>query len=106
SRLVGGGRAGHVALGRAVAEWLDVDSALAFSSGYAANVGVLSALAQPGDLVVSDALNHASIIDACRLSRAEIVVVPHLDVAATSRALALPTPAPGGRRWVITEAYF
>jgi 8-amino-7-oxononanoate synthase len=82
---------------------LEVPGALVFSSGYAANVGVISALAEPGDLVVSDQLNHASIIDGCRLSRAQIAIVPHLDLAGTARALAAPR---SGRAWVVTESYF
>ena len=59
-----------------------------FSSGYAANLGVVTALSGPGALVVSDAANHASIVDACRLSRARVAVVPHDDVAAVDAALA------------------
>jgi 8-amino-7-oxononanoate synthase len=79
-------------------------SALAFSSGYTANVGLLSAMAGPGDLVVSDALNHASIIDGIRLSRARTVVVPHLDLGGVERALR--DRAASGRAFVVTESYF
>lgn len=79
-----------------------MESCLLFTSGYAANVGAISALAGPGETVLSDALNHASIVDGCRLSRAEVVVLPHLDVAALERALA----AGSGVRWVVTESYF
>ena len=75
-----------------------------FSSGYAANLGVLSALAEAGDVIVSDALNHASIIDGCRLSRAETVVVPHLDLGAMEQALRRHESAT--RRFVVTESYF
>jgi 8-amino-7-oxononanoate synthase len=87
----------------ALATWLETEDALLFASGYAANVGLVSALAQPGDLVVSDALNHASLIDGCRLSRAEVVVVPHRDLGAirqTLEATRLRTV------WVVSEAYF
>ncbi len=87
-----------------LAAWLGVEAALLFSSGYAANVGVLSALARPGDVIVSDALNHASIIDGCRLSGAAIRVVPHRDIAAMASALADSGEA--RRRWVVTETYF
>jgi 8-amino-7-oxononanoate synthase len=103
SRLVSGERAEHVELEREVAAWLGLPAALAFTSGYAANVGMISALARPGDLIVSDCLNHASIIDGARLSRAEIAVVPHLDTRAVADALGRR----GDRRaWVVTESYF
>jgi 8-amino-7-oxononanoate synthase len=59
-----------------------------FSSGYAANLGVVTALSGPGALVVSDAANHASIVDACRLSRRRVAVVPHNDPAAVDAVLA------------------
>lgn len=103
SRLIVGERVEHAALEKALAGWLGVESALLFSSGYAANIGVVSALAQAGDLVVSDALNHASIIDGCRLSRARVEVVPHLDLGAIRRLLERPRQ---GRAWVVTESYF
>jgi 8-amino-7-oxononanoate synthase len=103
SRLVCGETAEHVDLETAIASWLQTEGALVFSSGYAANVGVLSALASRGDLVVSDALNHASIIDGARLSRAEVAIVPHCDLEAISAALARPRR---GRAWVVTESYF
>jgi 8-amino-7-oxononanoate synthase len=103
SRLVSGEREEHAALERELTAWLGYPAAITFTSGYAANVGVLSALARPGDLIVSDGLNHASIIDGARLSRAEVVVVPHLDVEAVGRAL----EGRGDRRaWVVTESYF
>ncbi|HZU82505.1 MAG TPA: 8-amino-7-oxononanoate synthase [Polyangiaceae bacterium] len=103
SRLVSGDREAHARLEAASAELVGQAAALAFSSGYAANVGLLSALAGPADLIVSDALNHASIIDGARLSRARTVVVPHLDVGAVARALEGPR---AGRAFVVTESYF
>jgi 8-amino-7-oxononanoate synthase len=103
SRLVSGERPQHVELERTVAELVRLPEALAFSSGYAANVGLLSALAGPGDRVISDALNHASIIDGIRLSRARAVVVQHLDLTAVEAALREPGP---GRAFVVTESYF
>jgi 8-amino-7-oxononanoate synthase len=102
SRLVSGEHRAHRALEQAIAEWLGFEESIIFTSGYVANVGLVSALAEEGDLVVSDALNHASIIDGCRLSRAAITVVPHNDVDAVARALG----ARARRRWVITESYF
>jgi 8-amino-7-oxononanoate synthase len=103
SRLLNGTAPAQDDLEQALANWVDLPTALLFSSGFAANVGVIPALAGPGDRIVSDALNHASIIDGCRLSRAEIVVVPHRNLSAFARALA---SAPNRRRWVITESYF
>jgi 8-amino-7-oxononanoate synthase len=102
SRLVSGTHPEHRQLERAIASWLGFEECLVFSSGYAANVGAISGLAGPGETILSDALNHASIIDGCRLSRAETVVLPHRDAAAVERALA----AGHGVRWVVTESYF
>jgi 8-amino-7-oxononanoate synthase len=103
SRLVAGERPEHLEVERAAAELVGLPQALAFTSGYAANVGVLSALAAPGDLIVSDALNHASIVDGARLARARTAVVPHLDALAVERALA---SRGSGRAVVVTESYF
>jgi 8-amino-7-oxononanoate synthase len=104
SRLVSGNDRAHEQAEETLAAWLGTEAALLFSSGYAANVGLVSALARPGDVVISDALNHASLIDGCRLSGATIRVVPHGDVSAVEAALA--TSAGAAHRWVITEAYF
>lgn len=102
SRLIFGTRAEHLQLERELADWVRLPAALLFSSGYAANVGLLQALVARGDTVVSDALNHASIIDGCRLARAKAVVVPHRDLDACARAL----EGSPGRRWVLTESVF
>ena len=104
SRLVAGTFPEHEALEADVAAWLGHEDALVFASGYAANLGLVSALAGPDDVVVSDALNHASIIDGCRLARTRTVVVPHGDVDAVSRALA--GHAGAANRYVVTEGYF
>jgi 8-amino-7-oxononanoate synthase len=103
SRLIAGERLEHLALERAIAEWLRTPSALLFSSGYAANLGTVAALVEPPDIVISDELNHASLIDGCRLARANVEIVPHLDVPAVERALRRPR---AGRAWVLTESYF
>jgi 8-amino-7-oxononanoate synthase len=103
SRLVTGELDVHRALEAGVCTWLGVPAALTFSSGYAANVGALAALAGPDDVIISDSLNHASIIDGARLSRARTVVVAHRDLGAFERALRPPRPA---RAWVVTESYF
>lgn len=105
SRLVSGDHEAHWLAERELAGWLGTEGALLFSSGYAANVGVVSALARPGDRIISDALNHASLIDGCRLSGASITVTAHCDAGAVERALAEDRGA-SRRRWVITESYF
>jgi glycine C-acetyltransferase len=82
SRLINGNLGIHEDLEQELAKFFDVEAALAFSTGYMANVGVIPALVGQGDIVVSDALSHASIIDGCRLSRADTRVFPHGDVTA------------------------
>ncbi|MFC5752023.1 8-amino-7-oxononanoate synthase [Actinomadura rugatobispora] len=88
SRLVTGTTALHAELDRRLAAFTGSAAGLVFSSGFLANLGAVTALAGSGDLVVSDQVNHASIVDACRLSRARVAIVPHRDVAAVERALA------------------
>ncbi|MBT2268927.1 8-amino-7-oxononanoate synthase [Rhodococcus erythropolis] len=80
SRLVTGTTTEHELLEVELAEFVGADSGLVFSSGYTANLGVVTALSGPGSLIVSDAGSHASLVDACRLSRARVVVAPHSDV--------------------------
>jgi 8-amino-7-oxononanoate synthase len=103
SRLITGNHRQHVLLESAVADWLRHGGVRLFNTGYAANVGVLTALLGAGDVVFSDELNHASIIDGCRLSRAEIVIIPHRDLAALEAGLAARR---GRRRIVVTESLF
>ncbi len=103
SRLVTGNTEIHTRLETEIASFVGVEAALAFSSGYLANLGVLSALGGPEVLVVSDAANHASIIDACRLSRSPVIVTEHRDVAAVRSALAT-RPQPDAL--VVTDAVF
>ncbi len=103
SRLITGTQREHVELEARVADWLQRDGVRLFNTGYAANVGVLATIANAGDRVFSDELNHASIIDGCRLSRASVAVFPHRDLAALESLLA----AGGGRRRiVVTESLF
>ena len=103
SRLVTGSTTLHSELEAAAAALVGAEAGLAFSSGYLANVGAVTALAGAGSLIVSDARNHASLVDACRLSRARTVIVPHLDVAAYDRALAGRTEE---RALVLTDGVF
>ena len=88
SRLVTGSTRLHAELEAELAGFCGFAAALVFSSGYTANLGVLTALSGPGALIVSDATNHASLVDACRLSRARIAVVGRGDLDAVDRVLA------------------
>ena len=94
ARLTTGSQPPHTALERRIAEFKHTEDALTFPAGYMANVGTIAALCRRGDLVLSDELNHASIIDGCRLSRADVRVYPHGDLDALGRELA----AESGRR--------
>lgn len=87
SRLIVGSASEHQALEEDLARFKGAEAALLFNSGWQANVGVLPALVGEGDLLISDALNHASIIDGARLSKAAIAVVPHNDLDAFEDAL-------------------
>lgn len=80
SRLISGNLALHDRLEEEIAAHLGTETALVFATGYMANVGLIPALVGPEDVIVSDALNHASIIDGCRLSRAQVRIVPHADL--------------------------
>ena len=88
SHLLSGHSVVHERLESALAQFLEMPRALLFSSGYQANIGAVTALAGPEDAVFSDALNHASLIDGVRLTRAQVVRFPHADVDFLSRALA------------------
>jgi 8-amino-7-oxononanoate synthase len=103
SRLVRGSTRPHAELEDGLAGLLGSEAALVYSSGFLANVGAVRALAGPGTLLVSDRYNHASIVDGCRGSRAEVVVAPHADVAAVEDLLARR----GDRHaLVVTESVF
>ncbi len=80
SRLISGNREYHLELEKDLARFKDRERALLFGSGYLANLALLSCLPTPKDLVLSDELNHASIIDGCRMSRAEVINYPHCDI--------------------------
>jgi len=103
SRLVTGSTDLHADLEAGLAEFVGAAAALVFSSGYLANLGAVTALAGDGALVVSDAQNHASLVDACRLARGDVVVTPHRDVDAVDRALASRATE---RAVVVTDAVF
>ncbi|MFJ1824453.1 aminotransferase class I/II-fold pyridoxal phosphate-dependent enzyme, partial [Streptomyces sp. NPDC088178] len=102
SRLVTGSTALHAEFEDQLADFCGFEAALVLSSGYAANLAALTALTGRGSLIVSDAGNHASIVDGCRLSRAETAVVPHADPDAVRKTLRAHT----GRALVVTDSVF
>src|SRR5262249_55964725 len=104
-RLISGNHPEHEALESELADFFDAEAALAFSTGYAANVGAISALVGRGDAIFSDALNHASVIDGCRLSRADVHVYPHADVAALAALLDRHRSA-SRRALIVTDGVF
>jgi 8-amino-7-oxononanoate synthase len=104
SRLISGNMTLHEELEAKIAEFKGTEAALVFNSGFQANTGIIPALVGPDDVVFSDALNHASIIDGCRLARSKISVYGHLDLDGLERAL---KEAPsGGRRLIVSESLF
>ncbi|NJC83626.1 8-amino-7-oxononanoate synthase [Planosporangium mesophilum] len=108
SRLVRGSTDAHDALETGLAELLGTGTALVYSSGYLANLGAVRALAGPGTLVVSDAYNHASLVDGCRMAKGgrdgvEVVISPHADAGAVRNILAA---YPGRPALVVTESVF
>ena len=104
SPLVSGHSTAHERLEDAIASLLGVEASLLFPSGFAANSATIAALAGPGDFIASDARNHASIIDGCRLSRARVGIYPHRDAAALDALLA--TAGDARRRLVVTDTLF
>ena len=102
SRLVTGSRPVHAELEAALASWKECDRALVLPTGFAANLSVLSVFGDAGAHVFSDELNHASIIDGCRLGRAGVSVYPHGDLDRLD-ALVGRTP---GRRIIVTDTVF
>src|ERR687897_2360408 len=103
-RTIAGTMEIHMELERRLAEFKKVEAVVVFQSGFAANAGTVSAILTKEDVVISDSLNHASIIDGCRLSRATIKVFPHKDVDAARKVIqALPA---GQRKILITDGVF
>jgi glycine C-acetyltransferase len=104
-RTIAGTMSLHVELERRFAAFKGAEAALMFQSGFTANSGTVAGILTKEDVIVSDQLNHASIIDGARLSRAEIKVFPHKDVATADRLLE-ETKAPGRRQVLITDGVF
>jgi 8-amino-7-oxononanoate synthase len=104
SRLISGNMTLHEELETKLATFKGTGAALVFNSGFQANTGILSTLTGEGDAIFSDALNHASIIDGCRLSRARSIVYAHGDLDQLESALRLEIEA--GRKLIVTETIF
>jgi 8-amino-7-oxononanoate synthase len=104
SRLVSGTMTIHRRLEERLAAFEGSEACVLFGSGYLANLGVIGALAGPGDTIFSDELNHASIVDGCRASRAEVVVYRHLDSDHLERCL--QRHGGEGRRLIVTDSVF
>lgn len=104
SRLTTGTQPPHVALENHIASFKGAEAAISFATGYMANVGTIQALAGKGDIIFSDALNHASIIDGCRLSGAAVTVYRHLDMEDLESKLSAAPQS--GRRLVVSDGVF
>ena len=104
SRLTTGAAFETGELEKELAEFKHAESALVFNTGYMTNLGVLFALVKPGDVVFSDELNHASIIDGCRIARAQVTVYKHNDMQDLERLLK-EIPA-AGERFIVTDGVF
>ena len=104
-RTISGTMSLHMQLEERIAAFKNVEACVVFQSGFAANAGTVSAILGQEDHIISDELNHASIIDGCRLSRAKIHVFPHKDFAAAERILADLDSVPG-RKLLITDGVF
>lgn len=106
SRLVSGTLPTHVALEERIAAFKGVPAALLFNSGYAANTGIIQGLFGPDDVIFSDELNHASIIDGCRLARARTIIYPHCDTLALAELMEREKPERKGRWLIVTDGVF
>jgi glycine C-acetyltransferase len=104
-RTISGTMSLHMELEERIARFKNVEACVVFQSGFAANAGTVAAILGPEDHIVSDELNHASIIDGCRLSKARIHVFPHKDAAAAEKILAELDSAPG-RKLLISDGVF
>jgi glycine C-acetyltransferase/8-amino-7-oxononanoate synthase len=106
SRLISGTMKAHTDLEERIAQFKGTEAALIFNSGYAANTGILQGLFGPDDVIFSDALNHASIIDGCRLSAAKRIVYPHGDTAKLAEMMEHEKDRRKGRWVIVTDGIF
>ncbi|MBI4166139.1 MAG: glycine C-acetyltransferase [Acidobacteria bacterium] len=104
-RTIAGTMSLHMELEEKIASFKGVEASVVFQSGFTANAGTVQAILTREDVIISDELNHASIIDGCRLSRAEIKVFPHKDVEACEKILK-ELSGRGGRKLLITDGVF
>src|SRR5690348_7317150 len=104
-RTISGTMTLHMQLEERIAAFKNVEACVVFQSGFAANAGTVSAILTPEDHIISDELNHASIIDGCRLSKAKIHVFAHKDTAAAEKILADLAGVPG-RKLLISDGVF
>jgi len=104
-RTIAGTMTLHMALEEKIAQFKHVEASVVFPSGFTANAGTVQAILGKEDVIISDELNHASIIDGCRLSRAEIKVFPHKDMEACEKVLKEIENRPG-RKLLITDGVF
>ena len=105
SRLLSGHDDAWTAVENDFARWVGAEAALYFTSGYAANMGLLSAVLRPEDVVFSDSSNHASLIDGIRLTKCKRVIFPHLDLNALEAELRW-THSGSGARFIVVESIF
>src|SRR5262245_33342444 len=104
-RTIAGTMQIHMELEEAIARFKHVEASVVFQSGFTANAGTVSSILGKDDLIISDELNHASIIDGCRLSRAEIRVFPHKDLNRLEEILKETSSFPG-KKLLITDGVF
>ena len=104
-RTIAGTMRIHMELEEKIARFKNTEACVVFQSGFAANAGTVAAILKKGDIIISDELNHASIIDGCRLSRADIRVFPHKDVAAAEKLLQEAQSQPG-HKLLISDGVF
>src|SRR5512132_305312 len=104
-RTISGTMSLHMELEKRIARFKNVEACVVFQSGFAANAGTVSAILGPDDHIISDELNHASIIDGCRLSKAKIHVFPHRDTVRASQILD-ELSGQSGRKLLITDGVF
>ncbi|MBI1884186.1 MAG: 8-amino-7-oxononanoate synthase [Chlamydiae bacterium] len=106
SRLISGNTSLHESLEEAISKWKGTEGALVYPTGYMANLGAISALMNSDDLIVLDRLNHASIVEACRVAQSKLWVYPHQDMNRLEEILKNGSDKNFRKKWVITETLF